>query len=524
MAEVKDKAAKKEQNRMDKIKEVLNDILKSTRKVMKNVSKKINAFSKKDFGKFTGKHILLGISGVLVLFVLFAVIGSFKDDTLNYPVIFNNDDGKLLLITDKAKDDDVIKLSNSDSVSTVLYANTTERYVLFVKNSALYLYDSKDKDETTKIINDVDDYKFTDDDKYILVLDSDDNLYSYNYKEKTKIDTDVAVFYTSGDKVAYIKDGELFIRSVNGKKDDKTKVTEKYGNSVMFSEDGKMLVYMTDENALYLYNIKKKENIKIDSTVYDFELSQDGKKLYYVINEDSKKTVYYYNGKDSTKIVSNIYSLLDVDVDNEYLVYSTKGEDNKYDVVFKKGTKESAIIEKDLVGIYGAFIDEKNVYYYNSDSELFMAKIKGNKVDKPVSIGENVGNLIEYKKGFVYVTEVDKYNNGDLYIVKNGKTKKIDSDVYSSLLRVNEDGSKIYYLKDYSSNSGDLYVTSGGKGKKIDSDIYTFQVANEKLLFYIKDYSASKGVGDLYRYTGKAVKVADNVTRMATIPSQYEGR
>lgn len=524
MAEVKDKAAGKEQSRMDKIKDVLKDILKSTRKVFKNISKRIDSFSRKDFGKFTGRHVLLGVFGILVIFVLGLIISNIGNDTLNYPVIYNNDDGKLLLITDKAKAEDAIKLSNSDSVSSVLYANTTERYVLFVKNSALYLYDSKDKDETTKIINDVEDYKFTDDDKFILVLDSDNNLYSYNYKEKSKIDTDVAVFYTNGDKVAYIKDGELFIRNVNGKKDDKTKVTDQYGNSVMFSENGKMLLYMTDENVLYLYNIKKKNNIKIDSGVYDFELSEDGKKLYYVINEDSKKTVYYYNGKDSTKIVSNIYSLLDVDVENEYLVYSTRGEDNKYDIIFKRGTKESATIEKDLVGIYGAFVDEKNVYYYNSDSELFMAKIKGNKVDKPISLGENIGNLIEYKKGFAFVAEVDKYNNGDLYIVKDGKTKKIDSEVYSSLLRVNEDGSKIYYLKDYASNSGDLFVTSGGKGKKIDSDIYTFQVANEKLLFYIKDYSASKGVGDLYRYTGKAQKVADNVTRMATIPSQYEVR
>ena len=525
MAEVKNKTAKKEQTGFDKVKDVLKDISKSVKTVMGNIGDALESFAKKDFGKFKGRHVILGVITLFVVFILGLFVSNLGDKTLDYPVIYNNEDGKLMLITSKTKnEDDAIKLSSSDSTSSIVYANTTERYVLFVKNQSLYLYDSKAKDQTTKIVNDVEDYSFTDDDKYVLVLDSENNLYSYNYKDKTKLDSDVTVFYTNGDNVVYIKDGELFIRSTNGKKDNKAKISDQYGNSVMFSEDGKKVFYMTDDNVLYSYTIKSKENVKIDSGVYDFELSDNGKKLYYVINEDSKKTIYYYDGKNSTKIVSDIYSLLAVDVDNEYLVYSSRDEDNKYEILFKKGTKDAVTVEKDLDGIYGAFIDEKMIYFYDSNSELLVSKIKGNKVDKPVSLGENIGNVIEYKKGFAFVADLDKNNSGDLYTVKNGSVKKVDTDVYSGLLRVNEDGSKIYYLKNYSSNSGELYVTSGGKGKKIDSDVYTFQVANEKLLFYIKDYSSSKGMGDLYRYTGKAVKVAENVTRMATIPSQYETR
>ena len=59
------------------------------------------------------------------------------------------------------------------------------------------------------------------------------------------------------------------------------------------------------------------------------------------------------------------------------------------------------------------------------------------------------------------------------------------------------------------------------KGKKIDSDVYTYQYVKDDLIYYIKDYSSSKGKGDLYRYTGKSVKIATDVTRIAYTPNSF---
>ena len=89
------------------------------------------------------------------------------------------------------------------------------------------------------------------------------------------------------------------------------------------------------------------------------------------------------------------------------------------------------------------------------------------------------------------------------------------------MITISKKGNKIYYLKDYKT-SGDLFVTSGGKGKKIADDVYTFEYINDDLIYYIKDYSTSKSRGDLYKYNGKTIKLADNITRIASSPVNFE--
>ena len=44
---------------------------------------------------------------------------------------------------------------------------------------------------------------------------------------------------------------------------------------------------------------------------------------------------------------------------------------------------------------------------------------------------------------------------------------------------------------------------------------------HENLIYFIRDYSTSKGSGDLYKYTNKSVKIAEDVTRIASSPVYY---
>lgn len=478
-------------------------------------------FSEKDFGKFKGKHIIMCVCAVVVLAILVLIVkGLFGNKYVEYPVIYNNNDGDLYLMTTKVKNQDkAVKLSNGDSAYSVTYANNTNRYVLFRKNESLYLYDAKSKEQTTKIVSDVEEYAFTDDDKYVVATDTDDNLYSYSFgKDKEKLDSDVSTVYdVSTSKVLYSKDGELFIRSLNAKKDDKTKIASDFSSPTL-SEDGKYVAYLDEDSDLYLYNIAKKKANKVASEVEGFKCdTKSCTNLYY---GDEEGTIYYYNGKDSKKIVEEA-QILAIDVDKQMLVY-IEGDDDEYTLYFKKGTADAAKIEDDLEDIKSVKIfNGKEIYYVTGDSEVKYAKINGNKVSGVKSLAEDASSLYEYKDGYVFVADISKDGgSGDLYFAHGGKAKKVDSDVNTYLIKVSNNGSKVYYMKDYKT-TGDLYVTSGGKGKKIDSDVYTYQYVKDDLIYYIKDYSSSKGKGDLYRYTGKSVKIATDVTRIAYTPNSF---
>ena len=480
-------------------------------------------FSEKDFGKFKGKHIIMCVCAVVVLVLLVCILkGLFGSKDVEYPVIYNNADGDLYLMTTKVKKEDkAVKLSNGDSAYSVEYANTTNRYVLFEKNDDLYLYDAKKKDQTTKLVSDVDEYGFTENDKFVVATDEEGNLYSYNFgKDKEKLDADVEeILGVTDSKILYEKDGELFVRSLNAKKDDRLKVaSEDEYSRASLSKDGKSVVYINDDNELQLYTVSKKSAKKVAEDVYSYICDTKSCTTMYYRDEDS--AIYFYNGKESKKVAEEVTPYA-YDVDKQLIVYAEE-DDDEVTLYFKKGTADATKIEEDIDGIKSVRIfNGKEIYYVTSEGEVKYSKINGNKVSAPKSLAEDAGSLYEYKSGYAFVADLSKDGaKGDLYFAHGGKAKKVDSDVNVYMIKVSNDGSKVYYMKDYKT-TGDLYVTSGGKGKKIDSDVYTYQYIKDKLIYYIKDYSSSKGKGDLYRYTGKSVKIAEDVTRLASTPNHF---
>lgn len=488
-------------------------------------AQKVKEFSNKEIGGFKGKQILLVVGAVLVVLLLFIMLSNLGGEKeVKYPVVFKNSDGDILLMTGKMKDEeDAIKLSDESSGS-VVYAHTTDRYVLFKKNDALYLYDSKDKEETTKLVSDIDDYMFTENDKYVIAVNTEGALYSYDFKkEKEKIASDVeyVVDYTDTHVLYLNNEDELYVRSLNPKKDDKQKVMEEYDYGAELSADSKNVVYTNEDGDLYIFNVKKGEDEKIASEVDDFYCDEKSCTKMYFLNEEGN--LYYYNGKSEEKIASDVASISALDVENQQVLYTKSNDDDEYTLYYQKGKKDAVEVEDELESVKSARIYEgKAIYYINSDAELKYAKISGAKIGKVKTIAEDVEmSLRSYKKGYIFVADVNEKSNGDLYLAYNGKTKKIDSDVSDSYLTVSNSGDKVYYMKDYGSSSGDLYVTSGGKGKKIDSDVHAYNYVTDKVIYYIKDYSSSKGKGDLYRYTGKSLKIAEDVTRIASTPNYF---
>ena len=487
-----------------------------------NVMDGVKNFSQKSFGKFKGLHIIAGACALLVLVIICCVLGMGGKKEVAYPVIYVNDDGDTMLMpTNVKKEEKAIKLAGQSSA--VEYANTTDRYVLFEKDSNLYLYDAKKKDETQRIVKNVKTYGFTEDDKYVVALDNEKSLYVYAFKkEAEKLDSDVtSIKDVSTEKAVYVKDKTLYIKSLNVKKDDREKITDDLGDIVRFSEDGKKLFYTNGDEDLYVYNVSKKSSEKIGKSVDSFYANEKGTKLYYSSREedDGKRTtnIYFYNGKDSNKIASDVRTIEDVDVDKELLVYSKINDDYEYTLYFQKGSKDAAEVEDGMKSLSSVYLfDTKGIYYVNGDKELKYAKISGNKVGKVAVVEEDVtGYLTRYKNGFAFVAEVDKKSNGVLYLAKGATAKKIDSEVRANALETSNNGSKVYYQKDCDSSSCSLYVTSGGKGKVIEKDVQDYTYVTDKLIYIIKN-------DDLYRYTGKSTKIAKDVQEIKSTPNYYD--
>lgn len=508
----------------NKVKEVLKNIGNGIVTFIKNIITLIKKFLKflagKKVGQLNGAQIFWGV--VVVLFLLLLLMGN-GDKEVTYPLIYNDNDGDLYLVDTTIKSgSDAIKLANGESTSNVVYANTTDRYVLFKKNNSVYLYDAKKAEETVEIMNDVADYFFSLDDKYIVTLDEHGNLEVYNYKENTKIEKDVSnvVAYTE-DKIMYVKESILYVRSINPKKDDRLKVTENYDSYVIFSEDGKNIVYLDNERNLHLFNIKKDEDDKIASRVASYYCDNSScEKMFYVENDDTK-TIYYYDGKETKAMAKDVYSVNAYDVEHKQIVF-TKVIDGEYSLYFQKVGSDEVEIEDDITSLRTVkLFDGKDIYYVNSDNELNYVRISGSDVSSVKSIGDDVtGYLFVYEKGYVFVGDV-KGSSGTLYRADRGNVKKLDTNVNSSLITVSNDGSAIYYLKDYQT-TGDLYVYKGFGSKEIEKDVYSYEYVKDNLIYLIKDYSVSKARGDLYRYTNKSVLIAEDITRIASSPVYFE--
>ena len=188
---------------------------------------------------------------------------------------------------------------------------------------------------------------------------------------------------------------------------------------------------------------------------------------------------------------------------------------------YQKGNNDPSLIENDLQGLREVKLFEgKDVYFTTSDNEVRYANVSGNKVRVVKSIAEDVsGYFYAHKDGYVFISDMEE-GSGTLNLAKGGRVKELDKDVYTGLITISEDGKSIYYLKDYK-RTGDLYMSTGGKGKVIEKDVYNYEYMNKDLIYLIRDYSTSKGSGDLYRYTNKSVKIAENVTRIASSPVYY---
>lgn len=458
-------------------------------------------------GNFSLKQILIVVvCVVLAILLIRGIASSFSKESKvpDYGVVYTTDDGDLMVVGANGKKP--VKLAN-DSVNGVEYANTTERYILFTKNDNLYLYDKKKGEDTTKIDKDVSSFGFSDDDKYIYYINTDDELYTYK-KESKKIDNDVdSVVGTADNNIVYTKEDELYVRNMNGKK-DKVKVASDVANKAL-SEDGSKILYQTTDDDLYIYKVSSKKATKIATDVRSILDANDD--LDRIMYSNSDGDVYYVKGTKATKLVSEA-QVLDTDVLEQQIVYVSDDE-----LFYQKGTKKAVKID-DAENITNAYIYNGNEVYYvvrdDDKYELNYSKV-GSKASSPKSVMDDVSSNIYtyYDKGLIVFSDVESYA-GELNLVKGGKAVKISDDVKTTSVISNHKGNKLYFLGDYDSKdgSGTLMSTTGKKAKNLVEDAKDFDYIKDNIIYVSTGYSSKSGKFDLNVYNGrKLIKIADSV-------------
>ena len=189
-------------------------------------------------------------------------------------------------------------------------------------------------------------------------------------------------------------------------------------------------VSSTDSYTLYYRSLtnKNKEAEIIASNITSYQISDNSKRLVYKTDSDK---LYSYDLKESTKIADDV-SRFTLSGDGKTVVYLKKTNDEDYflegNLYIKKGDKEP---EKICSKVTDYKIDEKGSYVYFIDSDDQLYQYKGN--DSIEITDDAYSILYVYKTGEVfYRTKNEKERTLADYVYDDKKSTDANMSSYSS--------------------------------------------------------------------------------------------
>ncbi len=462
--------------------------------------------------------------------------------------------------------------------SFALYGKDREIYFSNLKNDPWQLTSrlidvSGVSDES--LYNMADEYGYaacmSNDGKYIFFVDkisqSGNGLYyksaSNPDADAVKIDSDVYAYYVGGSAkyVTYLKDDALYQYDIGA--DSKNKIANDAGNGFQVSEDGKKIVYLTSDYAVYLYDGEDKEKIASDVTIryiddkltviyydkdnalYRQELPGGEKEkllsdvttvlnfyesgeVYFVKGEgpdysaddyDPSKTGYslcYYDGEEITEL-TDTFDRYSYNYASEAAVITYEAYDGdkletyvavKGNATVLKQEKEVSYLRINPAGTLVYYIDD--IADDKEEGTLYRIEISGEEVGKPEVYDDDVyaGRCYFINDDDFYYFKDYKDGKGELYINKN----KVDDDVRASGISAPFELGKVFYYTDWSDGKGTLKVYDGEEAVKISDDVSVFSVVPNGRALYLYDYSARSHTGELYLWNdGNAEKLDEDV-------------
>lgn len=443
------------------------------------------------------KLALAGVGCILLLIIAISILVSVFSGgngfiaSENAMIAAVNDDEVILIWNNKVIETGIEASGISDQASnldgTILAFLTSDDQLCVAKNK-----------KVTVVAEDVSDFTLSVDGTgivYIVKEDDECSLNLYNVSKKKSVTVMDECSYLSlsyngyaiapdGDCLAYYEfDEEEFEATLmffDGKKS--IKITSSEVELLGLSNNGKYIYVVGDndgENVLYTYN-KKGDRDKIGTCSNSNVFFNDDHSQILYLNDG--KTYLSINGKEGSKFSSSKATMIiapgSTAVSNDdsvtypvedlynhaYAVYNG-GQYNLWNM--KKNSDNSVKLVSD-VSDWRLDADCEYLYYINDDGNLCVLKIShgDNASDKAKTLAEDVENYVvtsDRKK--VYFIADDS-----LYSCKasNGKGKKtIASDDVSSYTLALNAKDVVYYVMD-----GDCYACSNGrKGSKVLSDV-----------------------------------------------------
>ena len=429
------------------------------------------------------KILIPAAAAVVVVVVLLAVLllgGKKSSGVMNYAkdmLRYNYGSETFFNLSGQSEDaDDVYSCCTSGNGETTIYI-TDERELFYIDNK---FNEVSIADEVYSV------WMGLTGENFVYVVDDNDDyydttLYLYNVKSKksTKIDTGV------------------------------------YASSICVAPSGKTVAYLKNyegytDNTLYL-SVGGKDSVKVDKDgCFPIAVSDSGKNFFYR-NSDDK--LYYYNGKDSEKIETNVSGTFFVNSTVSELLFDKNGKTYYYTPKMKEPLKVAGDSIDDLVQPGGAATRSNWLCYtytgqayvcgvdsfkggvFKADGYLYWLNDKGTDAVKIVN-SDSLGavQLSEDGKSLLYIRsgelcKISKFN-------EDMKSTTLYDDEYLTHFVASGDLSKIYLITDEDEL---YYYKSQKKIEKISND-FTYDYDNiaysesQKKIFYIEDddlYSAT---------------------------------
>ncbi len=357
--------------------------------------------------------------------------------------------------------------------------------------------------------------------KTALIVASEDDtasLYTLVGSKLTEavkeLDSTTVYLSDNGAYYVYYADDAMYWGKV-GSKGTKVAESDDYPSNITLSPDGKALAYTVsdDDGELEARLFKGKDSEKISKNLIPLVISNSGKYIYGLKQDEGTYDLYCYNAKgEGEKISAEVSRTVSTNKDHTQLIFT--GSDGKSYAVVKKGEKQKVtssslwmvtpdntqVCVNGTAVVYGVS-DLRNHVFSTGEGDLVYVNGKW-EADKLVS-NVSDGRMSDDGKTILYCKKDKVYS---IKAKKGAEGKELAEDVMST--RFLPDG-KSFYWED---EDGVLYFQKGkGKAKKVAEDVQQTRLTHDGYLIFQSDdewYYSKNG--------GKKTKLSDEISYVST--------
>ena len=449
-----------------------------------------------------------------------------KDDSL-MSVAVGKSKTKEMLSDFECEEDQAYHVTLSEDGKYLFYPDDFDEYGDSFE--LRYIRTDKKNADDEKIASDVESYFLLKNNRVTYMTNSD-ALYIHNLKEKEKVDSDVKTYRVSEDEKQILwlcDDGDMYIQDINLKKE-----AEKIASDVSYLDDVSpnfnYVIYAKDED-LYVYkNGKDAKKVCSDYDCCYTKADNDGYEIYYVETEEDTAGVladFVVDDLEKTDKAISQPNIHDYETEIQKpsfwgTITSTEVDDAYYDLLDQYNAK----VERDEIREYLSntemSVTNATIYYLTDKTEK--TKIAEGIID--------TGNMaVNYSADKIFLTysycqdDIEKvklsdlYEKSDYYYLEENIMNQLEDNQQVMLLLdgkaketglssdnlyyygIGQDNDCIYYID--SEDDDTLYCESYGKNagtrEKIDDEVSIIFEYNKGKVYYIKDMN-DDGEGDLY--------------------------